>query len=204
MRKARLLGAVATVLLAGLALSSAAAQAGASIQVVPSTVGQGQRVTVYGSGFCDSPDCSSVTIMLNTQTLAPDVQVMPDGTFQYLFIVTQTPDQYRVTARQTTSDGSSREASYGLMVLGSDLPPGETPPVESLPPTVTDQATPAMSASPESGSPIETSQASSEGSSSQDNGGASALPWILAAASAVALVALLLIGRNRFRRGRPR
>lgn len=107
-------------------------QASPSIQVSPSPVGPGQTTTAYGFNFCGAADCSSVTITLDGQVLG-SVAAKPDGTFQFPFTAAMIPDQYTVAATQIASDGSQLSASYGLVVLPADAPPGTTPITEATP-----------------------------------------------------------------------
>jgi len=215
MNKGSLGAAIIASLAVGLALGFAAGQASPSIQVVPTPAGRGQVVAVYGRDFCGSPGCSTVTIVLDDTVLTTGVQVSADGAFSFPFVASQVPDQYRVTARQTTPDGSSLEASYGLLIVGADLPPGQTPTIETLPPTATapvlTAVTPGPSASPTvtpmatagaSATPAPTVGASATPSSTTrgHDGATSALPWVLAALLATAVVVLLLLAGLRLTR----
>jgi hypothetical protein len=161
MRKRFLAAAATATVMLFISATLATAQASPSIQVSPTPIGRGQVTTVYGRDFCADPACSAVFILVDDSPLTNDgVQVNSDGTFSFPFVATQIPNQYRVTARQTAADGSLLEATYGLIVMGSDLPSGETPaPVQTLPPT--------PSASPEATTAPSSSASASETAATQ-------------------------------------
>ncbi len=189
--------------------ATVAAQTAPSIQVVPTPAGRGQQVAVYGRDFCSSNVCSTVTILLNDQVLTSALDVALDGTFLYPFLAPQVPDQYRLTARQTVGDGSTAEASFGLMVLGSDLPPGQTPaPPETLPPTGTVSPGPTASTptSPATSTPAQTRSSSATPTSEfkREDDGSDVLPWALGAAVAGVLLVLLFFAAWRVRAGQSR
>ena len=202
-------GALIVALLAvGLAIGIAVGQAAPSIQVVPSPVGRGQIVTVYGRDFCGSPPCSRVKITLNDAVLTTELEASGDGTFSFAFVASQVPDLYRVTAQQTSVDGSSLEASYGLLIIAPDLPPGETPaPFQTLPPgatarpeqgggTSSPSSTPAGTttlAATDEARPIPSAPASANGD------GASVLPWVLGVGFSVIVLVLIALAGWRLR-----
>ena len=205
MNKGSLGAAVVGLLTAGLALGFAAGQAAPSIQVVPTPAGRGQLVTVYGRDFCGSPGCSPVTIALDDTVLTAEVQVSAEGTFSFPFVASQVPDQYRVTARQTTTGGSVLEASYGLLILAADLPPGQTPaPFETQPPPTTTAGPSASPTATITPAPTGGASATPSATSPTQDDGSSALWWALAAGLGAAFVVLASLAAWRLRLRRSR
>ena len=210
MHKGSLVAAVIALLATGLAPGLVASQLGPSIQVAPTPVGRGQQVYVHGSGFCGSTGCSTVTIMLDDTVLGSEVHVEDDGTFTFSFIALQVPNQYGVAARQTSADGSILEATYGLLILPAELPPGQTPaPVDTAAPSPTaiqetTDATPAPpSGTPGTSTPILGSATTSSATGAQDGGGGSAIPWVLIGAIGIAgLTVLVVLAWRRLRGNR--
>lgn len=207
MLKGRWVGVTVAGLLAS-QLGIAAAQESPSILVSPNPVGPGQMTTVYGRDFCADSACSAVTVLLDSETLAGDIQVSADGTFAFSFVASQLPDQYIVIARQTAGDGTQVEASYGFMILPPDLPPGQTtaPPQTLSPPTLAGQ-TPAPSQTPaETLSPAVTGETSPTptATSRDDDNGSSLFPWALAVGAGIILVVFLFLAVRRVARDRPR
>ena len=205
-----LFGAIAALIVGGLALGFAAAQTAPSIQISPSSVAPGQTTTVYGSGFCGAAGCSEVTITLDGQELAA-VAVKPGGTFQHALIAPQIPDQYTVEAVQTASTGVDLKASYGLLVLPADLPPGATPTLpqpgvtQSPPPTVPaatpvgPTASPSPTPSPTASAPTPTGTTSAPEDARSDDD-SSTVCWLAAGGGvlgALALIAGIYLLRKR-------
>jgi hypothetical protein len=84
------------------------------------TVRSGDTATAYGSGFCGSPTCSPVTIMVATRIAAKDIQVSANGTFRATFAVSEDPGQYTVSASQKAADGSTLTDFATLVVAIGD------------------------------------------------------------------------------------
>lgn len=157
------------------------------LQLYPTAVSVGQRVTAYGSDFCSS-GCSQVTITVGTHVAASGVTVSADGKFQAAFSVNVTPGSYRVIASQTTADGLPSSASAFLQVAATDTAaspkPGTTP----------GPASPPAGPSPTPGVPSGTPSA---WHSLTTNGASSPGVWIAAILVAGAiLLAVLLVYRR--------
>jgi len=83
----------------------------------------GDKVTVYGSGFCGAAGCSPVTLTVGTRVAAEGVQVGADGTFKATITITEVPSRYIVTASQSGADGSKLADSAPLVVpIGDEIP----------------------------------------------------------------------------------
>ncbi len=80
------------------------------------TASTGDKVTVYGSGFCGLAGCSPVTVTVGTRVAAEGVQVGADGTFKATITITEIPSRYVVTAFQSAADGSKLGDSAPLVV----------------------------------------------------------------------------------------
>jgi hypothetical protein len=86
----------------------------------------GDTVTAYGTGFCDDPGCSSITLRVGNRVAVQGVKVSrarraPGGTFRTTFTVRERPGRYTVTASQTAADGSTLTDSAPLIVPVVDV-----------------------------------------------------------------------------------
>jgi hypothetical protein len=83
----------------------------------------GDTVTAYGSAFCGTTTCSTVTLSIGDHIVAKGVQVGADGKFTATFTVDEIPSRYTVTASQTAADGSVLTDSAPLVVAIADTAP---------------------------------------------------------------------------------
>jgi hypothetical protein len=114
-RTRRLVGAVVLAsVLAALGAPTALA-AVPYIQLAPATVTQGQILTVYGRGFCGSPDCSDVSVTVGTTPVASSVAVHRNGRFRVAFPVLDA-GYYMVRAVQITANRSEFVATVPILV----------------------------------------------------------------------------------------
>jgi len=169
---ARLVTATACATAAVLFGTGAVRAAGPTVTVAPNPVASRQQTAVYGSGFCGSSGCSSVTVTLAPysvparvcgpvqRTLAVDVQVQSDGRFGVSFTVLEGSGQYCITATQTVAGGSTSSATTGMTVAAADYAPGAVPSTlppgapTPHPPPPAPQASPSASPGPPGFSPI--------------------------------------------------
>jgi hypothetical protein len=122
-----LLGPLAVVQVAGTSSSGAAVP---RLRIVPSPVARGTEATAIGSGFCSSPECSSVSIVLEGNTIAVG-PVRSDGSFAIGFRPMVIPGQYPVVAQQSVP-GATVKASSGIVVLSLNTPTTQAPPPQKV------------------------------------------------------------------------
>jgi hypothetical protein len=179
------------------ALAGPAAAAAASIDVFPMPAVAGQQVSVVGHGFCTSGGCSTVTLTVETTTVASGIKVGSDGGFTTSFTVTVIPGDHDVTAVQHTPDGD-RTATTHLIVLPNDNRNAPAATTSHTRPSNTPNTTPGGRGSATAGPSLRTDQqpettSAAAGTISTSGRASSALPWALGAA-ALAIAAGALIG----------
>jgi photosystem II stability/assembly factor-like uncharacterized protein len=80
----------------------------------------GDKVVVYGSGFCASTVCSPVRLTVGERVAVKEIKVNPDGGFETTFTVTEAPGHYPVTASQQSAKGETLRDVKMLMVPAGD------------------------------------------------------------------------------------
>lgn len=207
-------GALLTVIVvAGLAAAGASPAAAQDpipfIELAPNPVTGAPFVNVFGRHFCGEAACSPVTITIDEHVYAEGVPVDEDGRFVHEVRLDTPPGHYRVEATQTGSDGEELLAAETLSVAARDFAidsaaqtsPSEDatpePDGDGYPTAPTDTATTPASPPGDGGSP---SDPEAPVLATEENGGGSLAPWLLAAT--VAAAALGAAGWYR-RRGAP-
>ena len=112
-----------------LSLTPTAAGENARILLDPDTTKSGERVTVFGFGFCADDGCSLVRIVLEDEVVVADVEVGPDGRFAVAFEAQAPPGIYDVVAIQDSgTDGERIEVVAQLTLgVGEQKPGGRRP-----------------------------------------------------------------------------
>jgi len=99
----------------------------------PDIVEEGTTVKAFGSNFCASAGCSSVTLTIGNDIVKPQViatvSVQSDGTFITSFVMhVPFPWRYMVTATQEGPNGNPLTASVGIGVPAGDEREVQPPP----------------------------------------------------------------------------
>jgi hypothetical protein len=112
-----------------LGLTTIAAEPGPRIVLDPDTIKSGEKVTVHGFGFCGDDECSAVSIVLEDDAAAEDVEVGPDGNFAVTIEASAPPGLHDVFAIQEIGLGGERtEAVTELTIgVGEQEPGGRVP-----------------------------------------------------------------------------
>lgn len=204
MLKTRSAAVVAWIVLASTVLLAAPAGADPSVRVVPTPTTPGSPVSIFGSGFCGSPSCPPVRLLIDGREVAT-ASAQPDGSVRFDVLAPSPPNQHVVVAEQSGSVASS--ATTGLLVVPSDT---AVPPSSGTPPATksTTRTTTAGRQPPPSTATRPTSTRVADGASagsarsSRDRAGESnpAGAWI-AILIGLAVLAVLAAGFVAARRG---
>jgi hypothetical protein len=108
----------AAVAAACLFLPAPAAEPGPRIVLDPDTAKSGERITVFGFGFCGDEECSLVRIELEEEAVAEEVQVGPDGNFAVSFEVQAPPGLHDVLAIQEIGPDGGKVETAAELTLG--------------------------------------------------------------------------------------
>lgn len=200
------LGAFGGAALGGAALAATSADATASITLIPATVGTGDELAVYGSGFCGEAGCSPVAVALDRATKVSGVKVDGAGRFNARFVVDVAPGPHEVAAVQSGPGGARIEARATLTVAAVDRPSSTTtttrsPSTTTRPPpsSTTTSATTTMTTTTTSTTTATAPATSGRSRAGRGTPGA----WLGVAAAAAALAAMgAVLARRRARRNR--
>jgi hypothetical protein len=214
-----LLALAAASLIVGLGVASVAGAATPGFVLDPTQGAPFTQVSFSGTNFCATAECGSVSVTIADQTVATDIDVAPDGSFQGQFEVPSIPAGWqRVVARQTLS-GISITALFFVSpnvapASGPPLPsvtagpeitetpePSASPPATGPETTVSPSATITPATGPESTASPSATIAPAPSSPNGDDGGWDWLPWVIVVAAVIALAAagLILLQRARSR-----
>lgn len=189
----------------------APAGADPTLRVIPTPTTQGSPVSVFGAGFCGSPSCPPVRLLVDGREVATEA-AQPDGSVRFDVLAPSPPNQHVVVAEQAGAVVSS--ATAGLLVVPSDTAP---PPSGSRPtgppstprstprttndgrPTSTASSSPSTASGPSS-TPGADGTAAAAGRSARDRANESDAAWYwLAILVGLAVVAALLVAARRRR-----
>lgn len=191
-----LASAVLALTLGAAAWAAAAPGKDPGVRVSPNPIGRGQDATVYGTDFCQARRCSEVTVVADGQVVG-SATVARDGTFALRFRAPLSAGQHRVTARQSTQQGTL-QASTGLVVRTTSTTTTTTTTATTT--TTTTAATttsvgPTSEVDPLIPGPTSSSSAFVVAGPPNDVGGEMVMDWIvwLLPASVGALIAIGLV-----------
>jgi hypothetical protein len=123
---------VAVVVVLCFGLMSIAAEPGPRIVLDPDTIKSGEKVTVYGFGFCGDEGCSLVRIVLEDEAVAEEVEVGPDGNFAVAIDALAPPGLHDVFAIQEMGPDGERIETVAELIIGvGEQKPGGRRPIPS-------------------------------------------------------------------------